>query len=102
MLVEALERSDMLGESSETYTRPVIADKRSAGALALFIGDGVHDGAPTRELAMNRLGRYAEVIIPPPKTAVASAIVAGTIGTEPPYRRNTGQGPAGLAEIHRL
>jgi hypothetical protein len=37
-----------------------------------FIGDGAYDGAPTRHLLETRLGENTEVIIAPPKTAVAS------------------------------
>jgi len=41
--------------------------------LNRFIPDGANEGAPTRHLLETRLGENAEVIIPPPRTAVASA-----------------------------
>ena len=37
-----------------------------------FIADGAYAGAPTRDILKARLGENAEVIIPPPKTAVPS------------------------------
>lgn len=40
--------------------------------IAKFIADGAYDGAPTRDLLATRSGEIVEVIIPPPKTAVAS------------------------------
>jgi transposase len=43
------------------------------GRVAKFIADGAYDGSPTRDLLVERLGEIVEVIIPPPKTAVASA-----------------------------
>ncbi|MBP2444260.1 hypothetical protein JOH51_001699 [Rhizobium leguminosarum] len=41
-----------------------------------FIADGAYDGAPTRHFLETRLGENTEVIIPPPKTAVASPTCA--------------------------
>ncbi|MHC2365235.1 IS5 family transposase [Rhizobium leguminosarum] len=43
------------------------------GRVGKFIADGAYDGAATRDLLTTRLGEIAEVIIPPPKTAVASS-----------------------------
>lgn len=40
--------------------------------VARFIADGAYDGAPTRDLLAARFGVGADVIIPPPKSAVAS------------------------------
>jgi transposase len=40
--------------------------------VACFIADGAYDGAPTRDLLVERFGEIMEVIIPPPKTAVKS------------------------------
>ncbi|MGV2121869.1 IS5 family transposase [Agrobacterium vitis] len=40
--------------------------------VARFIADAAYDGSPTRHLLSTRLGEVIEVIIPPPKTAVAS------------------------------
>ncbi|WP_237352792.1 IS5 family transposase [Rhizobium leguminosarum] len=42
------------------------------GAVEKFIADGAYDGTPTRDLLATRFGEIVEVIIPPPKTAVAS------------------------------
>jgi Transposase DDE domain len=42
------------------------------GPVERFIADGAYDGAPTRHLLETRLGKNTEVIIPPPRTAVAS------------------------------
>jgi len=39
--------------------------------VAKVIADGAYDGSPTRDLLATRLGEIVEVIIPPPKTAVA-------------------------------
>lgn len=41
------------------------------GPIAVFLGDGAHDGDPTRQELTNRF-EGVEVIIPPPKTAVPS------------------------------
>jgi transposase len=40
--------------------------------VARFIADGAYDGAPTRDLLVERFGEIVEVIIPPPRTAVPS------------------------------
>ena len=42
------------------------------GPVDKFIADGAYDGAPTRDLLKTRLGENAEVIIPPPRTAILS------------------------------
>ncbi|WP_457662967.1 transposase [Sinorhizobium medicae] len=42
------------------------------GPVEKFIADGAYDGTPTRDLSATRFGEIVEVIIPPPKTAVAS------------------------------
>ncbi|WP_457811112.1 IS5 family transposase [Sinorhizobium meliloti] len=42
------------------------------GPVEKFIADGAYDGTPTRDLLATRFGEIVEVIIPPPKTAVAS------------------------------
>src|SRR5690606_9847234 len=42
------------------------------GCVDRFIADGVYDRAPSRDLLKTRLGENAEVIIPPPRTAVPS------------------------------
>ncbi|WP_369598506.1 IS5 family transposase [Sinorhizobium meliloti] len=42
------------------------------GPVEKFIADGAYDGTPTRDLLATRSGEIVEVIIPPPKTAVAS------------------------------
>lgn len=42
------------------------------GPVARFVADGAYDGAPTRDLLAARFGEVTEVIIPPPKNAVAS------------------------------
>ena len=42
--------------------------------VARFIADGAYDGAPSRDLLTTRLGETVEIIIPPPKTAVASSL----------------------------
>ncbi|WP_327437160.1 transposase [Sinorhizobium meliloti] len=41
------------------------------GPVEKFIADGAYDGTPTRDLLATRFGEIVEVIIPPPKTAVA-------------------------------
>ncbi|UIK01180.1 IS5 family transposase (plasmid) [Rhizobium leguminosarum] len=40
--------------------------------VARFVADGAYDGAPTRDLLAERFGEIVAVIIPPPRTAVAS------------------------------
>ncbi|WP_245872410.1 transposase [Brucella pituitosa] len=50
---------------------PDLLDQIS-GPVDKFIADGAYDGAPSRDLLETRLGNNAEVIIPPPKTAVLS------------------------------
>ena len=42
------------------------------GPVEKFIADGAYDGTPTRDLLATRFGEIVEVIILPPKTAVAS------------------------------
>ncbi|AXA43599.1 MULTISPECIES: IS5 family transposase [Rhizobium] len=42
------------------------------GPVEKFIADGAYDGTPSRDLLATRFGEIVEVIIPPPKTAVAS------------------------------
>ncbi|WP_457663917.1 transposase [Sinorhizobium medicae] len=42
------------------------------GPVEKFIADGAYDGTPTRDFLATRFGEIVEVIIPPPKTAVAS------------------------------
>jgi hypothetical protein len=42
------------------------------GPVVRFLADGAYDGAPTRDLLAARFGEMTEVIIPPPKNAVAS------------------------------
>lgn len=42
------------------------------GPVEKFIADGAYDGTPTRDLLATRFGEIVEVIIPHPKTAVAS------------------------------
>jgi len=42
------------------------------GPVARPVADGAYDGAPTRDLLAARFGVGADVIIPPPKNAVAS------------------------------
>lgn len=42
------------------------------GPVARLIADGAYDGAPTRDLLAARFGVGADIIIPPPKIAVAS------------------------------
>lgn len=40
------------------------------GPMDRFIADDTYDGSPTRDLLTARLGEVAEIILPPPKTAV--------------------------------
>ncbi|NEI82223.1 IS5 family transposase [Rhizobium ruizarguesonis] len=42
------------------------------GPVEKFIADGAYDGTPSRDLLATRFGEIVEIIIPPPKTAVAS------------------------------
>lgn len=42
------------------------------GPVARFLADGAYHGAPTRDLLAARIDEGADVIIPPPKNAVAS------------------------------
>ena len=44
------------------------------GPVALFLADGAYDGEPTSDLLAARFGSMIEVTIPPPKTAILSAI----------------------------
>jgi hypothetical protein len=44
------------------------------GPVALFLADGAYDGEPTSDLLAARFGSRIEVTIPPPKTAILSAI----------------------------
>ncbi|WP_234843850.1 transposase [Sinorhizobium medicae] len=62
------------------------------GPIEKFIADGAYDGTPTRDLLATRFGEIVEVIIPPPKTAVASPQSV----LVPPVRDRH------IAEIHRL
>jgi len=62
------------------------------GPIEKFIADGAYDGTPTRDLLATRFGEIVEVIIPPPKTAVASPQSV----LVPPVRDRH------IAEVHRL
>jgi hypothetical protein len=44
------------------------------GPVALFLADGAYDKEPTPDLLAARFGSMIEVTIPPPKTAILSAI----------------------------
>lgn len=72
------------------------------GPVGKFIADGAYDGAATRDLLTTRLGEIVEVIIPPPKTAVASSQSALNPTVRDRHIADRDQGPDGLAEIHRL
>ncbi|MBB3165820.1 MULTISPECIES: hypothetical protein [Rhizobium] len=73
------------------------------GPFEKFIAAGAYDGTPSRDLLATRSGEIVEVIIPPPKTAVASP----QSGLVPSVRdRHIAEiqtkGRMAIAEIHRL
>ncbi|MGV2132599.1 transposase [Agrobacterium vitis] len=72
------------------------------GTVDKFIDDGGYDGSPTRDLLATRLREVAEIIIPPPKTAVQTpnrrSIHRDVTGTS----RKTRPVAGCLTEINRL
>lgn len=72
------------------------------GPVEKFIAHGAYDGTPTRDLLATRFGEIVEVIIPPPKTAVASPQSVLVPPVRDRHCRNPDQRADGMAEIHRL